>query len=192
LNAEEFVNFVNQSIAPEASLRRITIADVHNWTNKGLFKSAPNSYRYDIQTALALLQLEREGQAKSIAEPQYVQPRQANLSRTRDLEATLRKGIAQVVTCVSSYFSEEQRIIKALKDTGLISSAGHVVVNFYPFSSKPIKIPSDGVEANEGNALVFETDGLTLLWVTTGAEGGGFTSALCFEILIIDHDKIIL
>ena len=72
-----------------------------------------------------------------------------------------QKGITQVVTCVASSFTEEQRIIQALKDTGLRSSAGHVAVNFYPFSSKPIQIPSTGVEANEGNMLVFEADGST-------------------------------
>lgn len=60
---------------------------------------------------------------------------------------------------MSSNFSEEQRIIQALKDTGLISSAGHVAVNFFPFSSKPIQIPNTGVEENEGNMLIFEADG---------------------------------
>lgn len=161
MNADEFVDFVNQSIAPESGLRYITADDVRNWKNKGLFKSAPNYYNYDIQTALALLQLEREGQSRSSTRPQHIQPAQTDVSRARDLEAMFQKGTTQVVTCVASSFTEEQRIIQALKDAGLISSAGHVAVNFYPFSSQPIQIPSTGVEANEGNMLVFEADGST-------------------------------
>ena len=36
-----------------------------------------------------------------------------------------------------------------------------MAVNFYPFSSQPIQTPSIGVEANEGNMLIFEADGST-------------------------------
>jgi hypothetical protein len=161
LNADEFVNFVNQSIAPESGLRHITADDVRNWKNKGLFKSAPKYYHYDFQIVLALLQLESEVQSRSSTRPQHIQPAQTDVSRVRDLEAMFQKGITQVVTCAASSFTEEQRIIQALKDAGLISSAGHVAVNFYPLSSKPIQIPSTGVEVNEGNMLVFEADGST-------------------------------
>ncbi len=159
MNADEFVNFVNQSIATDSKLRHITVDDIRNWKNKGLFKSAPNYYHYDIQTVLALLKLEREGQSRSSTRPQHIQPAQTDGSRARDLEEIFKKGVIQVVTCISSSFAEEERIIQALKDAGLISSAGHVAVNFYPFSSQPIQIPSTGVEANEGNMLVFEADG---------------------------------
>ena len=93
MNADEFVNFVNQSIAPESGLRHITADDVRNWKNKGLFKSTTNYYHYDIQTALALLQLEREGQSRSSTRPQHIQPAQTDASRARDLEAIFRKGI---------------------------------------------------------------------------------------------------
>lgn len=161
MNADEFVEFVNRRISPESRMRHITVDDIRHWTKKGLFKSAPNYYHYDIQMVLALLQLEREGQSRSSTRPQHTQPAQTDVSRARDLEAMFQKGIAQVVTCVASSFTDEQRIIQALKDVGLISSAGHVAVNFYPFSSKPIQIPSIGVEANEGNMLVFEADGST-------------------------------
>ena len=130
MNADEFVNFVNQSITPESGLRYITADDVRNWKNKGFFKSAPNYYHYDIHTVIALLQLEREGQSRSSStRPQYIQPAQTDVSQARDLEAMFQKGITQVVTCVASSFTEEQRIIQALKDAGLISSAGHVAVN---------------------------------------------------------------
>jgi hypothetical protein len=159
LNKSEFVEFANQSITPKSGLRYITADDVRNWKNKGLFKHAPEYYRGDFQIVLALLQLEREVQSRSSTKPQHIQPVQTDVSWARDLEETFRKGITQVVTCVASSFNEEQRIIQALKDTGLISSAGHVAVNFYPFSSQPIKIPSTGVEVNEGNMLVFEADG---------------------------------
>ena len=161
MNAEEYANFVNQGIAPESGLRRITAADVRNWTDKGLLKPTRNYYPYDIRIALSLLQLEREVQSRSSTRPQHTQPAQTDASRARDLEAMFQKGITQVVTCVASSLTDEQRIIQALKDAGLISSAGHVAVNFYPFSSKPIQIPSIGVEANEGNMLIFEADGST-------------------------------
>jgi hypothetical protein len=193
LNAEEYVNFVNQSIAPESGLRRITVADVHNWTDKGLLKPTRNYYRCDIQIALSLLQLEREAQSRNSTIPQHVQPHKSDQTKARDRQAMFQKGITQVVTCVSSNFSEEQRIIKALKDTGLISSAGHVAVNFYPFSSKPIQIPSDGVEANEGNALVFETDGSTtdnLSPVTTPVGSRLFTEDGTFFKKIRDSDSV--
>jgi hypothetical protein len=161
LNESEFVEFANRSIPSESRLRHITVDDIRDWTNKGFFKSAPNYYHYAIQTVLALLQLEREAQSRSSTRPQHIEPAQTDVSRARDLEAVFQKGVVQVVTCVSSSFAEEERIIQALKDTELISSAGHVAVNFYPFSNKPIQIPSAGVEANEGNMLFFEADGST-------------------------------
>jgi hypothetical protein len=159
LNADELVNSVNQSIAPDSRLRHITTDDVRNWKNKGLLKSAPKYYHYDIQTVLALLQLEREVRSRSDTSHQHIQPDQTDVSRARDLEAMFQKGVIQVVTCISSSFAEEQRIIQALKDTGLVSSAGHVSVNFSLFSSQPIQIPSTGVEANEGGMSVFIADG---------------------------------
>ena len=161
MNESEFVEFANQSIASESDLRYITADDLRNWKNKRLFKYAPEYYRDDFQVVLALLQLESEVQSRSSTRPRHTQPVQTDVSRARDLEAMFQKGITQVVTCVASSFTEEERIIQALKDAGLISSAGHVAVNFYPFSSQPIQIPITGVEANEGNMLVFEEDGST-------------------------------
>ena len=128
---------------------------------QGTFQVRTRILRDDFHVVLGLLQLEREAQSRSSTRPQHIKPSQTDASRARDLEAMSQKGLVQVVTCVSSRFAEEQRIIQALKDTGLISSAGHVAVNFYPFSSQPIQIPSNGVEANEGNMLVFEADGST-------------------------------
>ena len=193
MNANEFVDFVNQRIAPKSGLRHITVADVRNWADKGLFKSTPNYHHYDIQTALALLQLEREGQLRSSTRPQHIQPAQTDVSRARDLEAMFQKGITQVVTCVASSFTEEQRIIQALKDTGLISSAGHVAVNFYPFSSNPIEIPGTGVEANDGNMLVFEADGTTgnnQNPVVTPIGARGFTEDDVFFKNICNSDSV--
>jgi hypothetical protein len=161
LNESEFVNFVNQSIAPESGLRHITVDDIRDWTNKRLLRYAPKYYHGDFEIALALLQQEREIQIRCDKSSSPVQSAQASKTRAIDIEAMFQKGITQVVTCVASSFTEEQRIIQALKDTGLISSAGHVAVNFYPFSSKPIQIPSIGVEANEGNMLIFAADGST-------------------------------
>lgn len=161
MNESEFVEFANRSTPSESGLRHITVDDIRHWTKKGLFRYAPEYYRDDFRIVLALLQLEREGQSRSSTRPQHIQPAQTDVSRARDLEAMFQKGITQVVTCVASSFTEEQRIIQGLKDAGFISSAGHVAVNFYPFSSKPIQIPSTGVEVNEGNMLVFEADGST-------------------------------
>ena len=112
MNESEFVNFANQSIAPESGLRHITANDVRNWKNKGFFKSAPKYYRYDIHTALALLQLEREGQSRSSTRPQHIQPAQTDVSRARDMEAMFQKGITQVVTCVASSFTKSSESFK--------------------------------------------------------------------------------
>jgi hypothetical protein len=199
LNADELVNSVNQSIAPETGLRHITADNVRNWTKKGFFKSAPIYYHYDIQTALALLQLEREVQSRSSTSPQHIKPVQTDVSRARDLEAIFQKGVIQVVTCVSSSFAEEQRIIQALKDTGLVSSAGHVAVNFSPFSSEPIQIPSTGVEANEGGMLVFEADGaagnnpnpvITPIGTREFTEDDTFFKNICNSKSVWDHELL--
>ena len=159
MNESEFVEFANRSTPSESGLRHITVDDIRHWTKKGLFKYAPEYYRDDFRIVLALLQQEREVEIRCNKRSPPVQSAQTNQTQAVDLEEVFRKGVIQVVTCVSSSFAEEQRIIQALKDAGLISSAGHVAVNFYPFSSNPIQIPGTGVEANEGNMLVFEADG---------------------------------
>ena len=156
---DEFVNFVNQSITSKSTLRHIAVEDIRSWTNKELFRHAPEYYHDDFKIVLALLQVEREAQLRYSSTSPLEQKFPVYKTRSPDLKEVSQKGVVQVVTCVSSNFSEEQRIVQALKDTGLIASAGRVAVNFYPFSSKPVQIPSDGVEAREGNMLILEADG---------------------------------
>ena len=199
MNASEFVESANRSISPESRLRHITVNDIRHWTKKRLFRHAPEYLRDDFQIVMALLQIEREAQSKYSTRSQHVQPPKADDTRVRDREAMLQKGITQVVTCVSSSFTEEQRIIQALKDTGLIGSAGHIAINFYPFSSKPIQIPSTGVEANEGNMLVFEANGsagndldsaITPIGTRAFAEDDAFFKNICNSDLVRGHELL--
>ncbi len=155
MKPEEFVNFLNQSIAPESGLRHITVEDLHRWHEIGFFVRHPEYCRFDFQTVFALLK--NEAYFKQRLSSQLAQP--AQIPETEALEGAFQRGFTQVISCVGSSLIEEQLIIQGLKDTGLIASAGLVAVNFYPFSRKPIQIPSSGVEADQGNALVFEADG---------------------------------
>ncbi len=150
--AEEFTNFVNQSIAPESGLPPMTVDMLKRWSDWGIFHHAPVYYRDDFNIALALLRNEADLRQR-LSSP-LAQPAQA--PETGALEGAFQRGIAQVVSCVGSGLIEEQLMIQGLKDTGLIGSAGQIAVNFYPFSGKPIEIPSAGAEAKEGDALIIE------------------------------------
>jgi len=199
LNASEFVEYANRSISPESRLRHITVNDIRDWTKKGIFRHAPEYYRDDFHMVIALLQLEREVLSRDSTRPQHVQPPKADDTRVRDLATIFQKGITQVVTCVASGFAEEQRIIQALKDTGLVGSAGHVAVNFHPFSSKPIQIPSTGVEVNEGNMLIFEANGsagngldtvITPIGTRAFTEDDAFFKNICNSDLVWGHELL--
>ncbi len=91
MNESEFVEFANRSIPSESRLRHITVDDIRDWTNKGFFKSAPNYYHYDLQTVLALLQLEREAQSRSSTRPQHIEPARTDVSRARDLGVSKKR-----------------------------------------------------------------------------------------------------
>ena len=152
--AEEFTNFVNQSIASESGLRHITVKDLHRWHETGFFAHPPEYYRFDLQIVLALLKLEAYWRQQPTS--QLTQTAQA--PETGELEVAFQKSITQVVSCVASSLIEEQLIIQGLKDTNLIGSAGQIAVNFYPFSDKPIDIPPTGAEAKTTNALIIEIE----------------------------------
>jgi len=51
LKAEEFVNFVNRSIAPESGLLYITVEDLRRWTEIGFLSTLQNT------TGLVILKL---------------------------------------------------------------------------------------------------------------------------------------
>lgn len=145
MNAHEFVNSVNQSIAPDSGLRPITVTDLRRWAELGFLKHAPKFHQFDKITAVALLEYESEVTRRR-ASPQ--QERQALPGRT--LQLTIQKGIFQVITCIASNPNEEQRIIQGLKEANLIGSAGMVVVNPSHFLGKFIDISSNGPEAKQG------------------------------------------
>jgi len=152
--AEEFTNFVNQSIAPESGLPRMTVDMLKRWSDGGFFPHIPVYYRDDFNIAIALLK--NEAYLKQQLSSRLAQPAQA--PETGALEGAFQRGITQVVSCVGSGLIEEQLIIQGLKDTNLIGSAGQIAVNFHPFSEKPVEVPSTGAEAKEGDMLVIEID----------------------------------
>jgi len=122
MKAKEFVNFVNQSIAPESGLCHITAEDLHRWHEIGFFVHHPEYYRFDLQTVLALLK--NEAYLRQQLSSRLAQPAQA--PETGALEGAFQRGITQVVSCVGSGLIEEQLIIQGLKDTNLIGSAGQI------------------------------------------------------------------
>ncbi len=119
MKPEEFVNFVNQSIAPESGLRHITVEDLHRWHEIGFFVSHPEYYRFDFQTVFALLK--NEAYLRKQFSSQLAQP--TEVPETRAPEGAFQRGITQVISCVGSKLIEEQLIIQGLKDTDLIASA---------------------------------------------------------------------
>lgn len=138
MKPEEFVNFVNGSIAPESGLRHITVDDLHRWHKIGFFTGHPKYYRIDFQTVLALLK--NDAFLRQQFRSQLAQPTQ--VPGTEAPEGAFQRGITQVISCVGSSLIEEQLIIQGLKDTDLIASAGQVAVNFSPFSRKPVGLDS--------------------------------------------------
>jgi len=155
MKAEEFVNFVNRSIAPESGLRHIMVEDLHRWHEIGFFVHYPEYYRAgDFEIAIALLKHEADLRQR-VSSP-LAQPAQSYMARAP--EVAFQRGIVQVVSCIGSSLIEEQLIIQGLKDINLIGSAGQIAVNFYAFSRKPVDIPSAGAEAKEGSLLIFEAD----------------------------------
>ncbi len=150
--AEEFINFVNQSIAPESELPPMTADMLKRWSGWGVFHHIPEYYRDDFNMAIALLK--NEAYLRQQLSSRLAQPAQA--FESGELEVVFQKGITQVVSCVGASLIEEHLIIQGLKNTNLIGSAGQIAVNFHPFSDKPVEIPSAGAEAKEGDALIIE------------------------------------
>jgi len=150
--AEEFINFVNQSIAPESELPPMTADMLKRWSDWGVFHHIPAYYRDDFSMAIALLK--NEAYLRQQLSSRLTQPAQA--CESGELQVAFQKGITQVVSCMVGSLIEEQLIIQGLKDTNLIGSAGQIAVNFHPFSDKPVEIPSAGAEAKEGDALIIE------------------------------------
>ncbi len=158
MKAEEFVNLVNQSIAPESRLRPITVEDLRFWTEMGFFKYSPQYhqeyYRSDLEKVIALLRFEAGVIRRTRSSP--AQP--ARVQKTEARGDVLQRGVVQVVCCSVSNLIEEQLIIQGLKDTNLIGSAGQIAVNFHPFSREQIELPTTGAEARGGDALILEVD----------------------------------
>ena len=75
MKAKEFVNFINQSIAPESGLCHITAEDLHRWHEIGFFVHHPEYYRFDLQTVLALLK--NEAYLRQQLSSRLTQPAQA-------------------------------------------------------------------------------------------------------------------
>ena len=128
MKAEDFVNLVNQSIAPESGLQHITVEDLHRWHEIGFFPHYPEYYRFDLQAVLALLKNAAylRQQFSQLAQP-------AQTPETGALDGAFQRGITQVVSCVGSGLIEEEVIIQGLKDTNLIGSAEQIAINFYSF-----------------------------------------------------------
>lgn len=154
MKAEEFVNFVNRSIAPESGLHNLTVEDLRRWHEMGFFVRHPEYYRFDLQIVLALLR--NEAYLRKQLSSQLAQPTQ--IPETGAPEGAFQRGVTQVISCVGSNLIEEQLIIQGLKDTDLIASAGQVAVNFSPFSRKPVDVPNGAAQAKEGNLLIVEFD----------------------------------
>ncbi len=158
MKAEEFVNLVNQSIAPESGLGLITVEDLRRWTEMGFFKYSPQYhqeyYQSDLEKVIALLRNERDLLQR--ARPSPAQP--APIWKAEARGDVLQRGVVQVVCCAASNLIEEQLIIQGLKDTNLVGSAGQIAVNFHPFSREQIDLPSTGAEARGGDALILEVD----------------------------------
>ncbi|MDD5093218.1 MAG: hypothetical protein PHV74_02415 [Dehalococcoidia bacterium] len=152
MKPEEFVDYVNRSISPESGLRHITIEDLHLWHKIGFFVEHPKYYRTDFHTVLALLR--NEACLRRQIRSQLAQPIQVPV--TGSPKGASQRSFSQVICCVGSSLIEEQLIIRGLKETDLIASAGQVAVNFSPFSRKPVDIPDGGAQAMEGDLLLVE------------------------------------
>ena len=179
MKAEEFVNLVNEGIAPESGLRPITVKDLRCWTEMGFFKYSPQChqeyYRSDLEKVIALLRFEAGVIRRTRSSP--AQP--ARVQKTEARGDVLQRGVVQVICCSVSNLIEEQLIIQGLKDTNLIGSAGQIAVNFHPFSRGAVDIPSIGAQAKEGDLLIIECDdsgGLELEPVVTPLGKREFTA----------------
>ena len=123
-NADDFANYCRIHLP---GLRPVSAAEIREWTKLGLLQGAPPYYRSHLRTVMGLLQVKA---------PPKLEPQNAGKYSVPSF-----RGLRQVVSCIGFSPQEMQPVVSRLKETGYVSFAGWVGVNYAPISRQPLEKP---------------------------------------------------